>query len=101
MSRTTKHGVLVALALATSAAAQIPDQFTNLKVLPKDIAKGELVSLMREFSGALGVRCGHCHVGESATSLEGFDFAADDKEPKRVARASRLARCGPSPARMR
>ncbi len=77
----------VALILAPAALAQIPDQFTNLKVLPKDIPKRELVSLMRGFAGALGVRCNHCHVGESATSLEGFDFASDDKETKRVARA--------------
>ncbi len=77
----------VGLILTPAAFAQIPDQFTNLKILPKDMPKRELVNLMRDFAGALGVRCNHCHVGESTTSLEGFDFAADDKEHKRVARA--------------
>jgi hypothetical protein len=77
----------VALILVPASLAQIPDQFTNLKVLPKDMPKRELVNLMRDFAGSLGVRCNHCHVGENAATLEGFDFASDDKETKRVARA--------------
>ena len=47
---------------ASVALAQIPDKFTNLKVLPKDIAKRDLVETMRSFSMALGVTCQHCHV---------------------------------------
>ena len=82
-------GLVLALLLAagTPVAAQIPDEFTNLKVLPKEIGKREMVSIMRQFSGALGVRCNHCHVGEDPESLEGYDFASDALEPKRVARA--------------
>jgi tetratricopeptide (TPR) repeat protein len=34
---------------------------------------------------ALGVRCDHCHVEKKAPE-HGFDFAADDKEPKKTAR---------------
>ncbi len=79
--------VLLLFAAIAPAAAQIPDEFTNLKVLPKDISKRELVSIMRDFAGALGVRCKHCHVGENPDSLEGYDFASDEPEPKRVARA--------------
>lgn len=78
-------GALLAFA-AVPAGAQIPDQFTNLKVLPKDIAKRELVGMMRGFATGLGVRCNHCHVGEDPSSLEGYDFASDDKEAKRTAR---------------
>lgn len=78
--------VLGLMLCAGSVAAQIPDKYTNLKVLPKDIDKRQMVDIMRSFSGALGVRCNYCHVGESTTSLEGFDFASDDKEKKRVAR---------------
>ena len=44
------------------AQAQLPDKFTNLKVLPKDISKAELQSTMRGFAFALNVRCEHCHV---------------------------------------
>lgn len=76
----------VLLASLTRPAAQIPEKFTNLQVLPKEIPRGELISRMRSFAGALGVRCGHCHVGKNAETLEGFDFASDEKETKKVAR---------------
>lgn len=72
---------------AAPVAAQIPDEFTNLEVLPKDISKDELVGIMRSFAGGLGVRCNHCHVGESPTDLKGMDFASNEKEEKRIARA--------------
>ena len=80
--------VVTALALApTSVNAQIPDTFTNLKVLPKDIQKPELVRVMRGFSSALGVRCIHCHAGTDAVDLSKVDFASDDKENKVIARS--------------
>ena len=72
---------------AVPAPAQIPDTFTNLKVLPKDISKGELVEVMRGFSGALGVRCTHCHVGSKTGDLREMHFSADDKKEKEIARA--------------
>lgn len=70
---------------ALPVAAQVPDEFTNLKVFPEDIGKRELIGAMRSFSGALGVRCNYCHVGPD--NLEGMDFATDKLETKRVARA--------------
>jgi len=66
--------------------AQVPDKFTNLKVLPKDITKQQLVSTMRGFSFALGVRCEYCHAEKPGGQKSGLDFAADDKEPKKTAR---------------
>jgi tetratricopeptide (TPR) repeat protein len=78
---------VITLAVAGTASAQIPDKFTNLQVLPKDISRAQLTQIMRSFTGALGVRCSHCHVGASPANLDGYDFAADTKEPKRVARA--------------
>jgi tetratricopeptide (TPR) repeat protein len=68
----------------SAAQAQIPDKFTNLQVLPKDISKGDLVRSMRELATELGVRCHHCHVGPE--NLEGMDFAVDTKPTKRAAR---------------
>ena len=65
--------------------AQIPEKFTNLQVLPKEIQRPALVSVMRSFAMELGVRCEHCHVGEG-NDLSKFDFAADTKAPKAVAR---------------
>jgi tetratricopeptide (TPR) repeat protein len=65
-------------------SAQIPDKFTNLKVLPKDIAKEKLLDAMRSFSGALGVECNFCHA-ENENS-RGLDFASDKKTEKDEAR---------------
>jgi len=41
---------------------------------------------MRGFTGALGVRCSYCHVGEEGRPLTTYDFPSDDKRPKQVAR---------------
>ncbi len=78
--------LFVAVALAAPSAAQVPEEFTNLQVLPKDISQRELIDTMRGFCAALDVRCSHCHVGEEGQPLATFDFAADDKHDKRAAR---------------
>lgn len=83
-------GALLLAALAslpaTRLAAQIPDEFTNLKVLPKDITRERLTGIMRGFTQALGVRCSTCHVGEEGLPLATYDFASDDKGTKLKAR---------------
>lgn len=76
-----------ALALvSTPTAAQIPDKFENLRVLPDPISRRELVGIMGGFTRALGVRCSYCHVGEEGKPLSTYDFPADDKYTKRKAR---------------
>ena len=77
--------LIILLTGGTSASAQFPDKFTNLKVLPKEIPKHEMEATMRSFAFALGVRCDHCHVEKKAPE-KGFDFAADDKDAKKTAR---------------
>jgi len=79
---------IAAIAAATGSgepSAQLPTTFTNLQVLPKDIAQRPLIDLMRSFAQGLGVRCEHCHVGEG-NDLSKFDFAADTKPAKATAR---------------
>jgi Photosynthetic reaction centre cytochrome C subunit len=79
----------VAVVTARPAAAQghfPPDSFTNLKVLPKNIPVRTLINTMRGFTEALGVRCPFCHVGREGQPLDSFNFASDEKRPKRVAR---------------
>jgi tetratricopeptide (TPR) repeat protein len=83
--------VLVVAALAFSAEPsagqmQLPDSFTNLKVLPKNISRDDLLATMRGFTEALGVRCGDCHVRKGEGRSARFDFPADDKVMKRRAR---------------
>lgn len=69
-----------------SASAQIPDKFTNLKLLPKNTTKDQLISTMRGFSIGLGVRCNYCHAPVDSTKGRGFDFASDAKNEKLIAR---------------
>lgn len=68
------------------AAAQIPTEFQNLEVLPEDISSDSLVSLMRSFSFATGIRCEGCHVMGENGSFQGAQFHLDDKPAKRQAR---------------
>jgi tetratricopeptide (TPR) repeat protein len=74
----------------TVAEAQVPDTFTNLQVLPKDVSKSDLMTTMKGFTRALGERCVFCHVGDDSQGLRSFDFASDDKKHKTTARAMML-----------
>ena len=60
--------------------------YKNLKVLPQDIPRPQLLGTMKLFSQSLGVRCTFCHVGEEGKPLSTFDFASDAKKEKLVAR---------------
>jgi hypothetical protein len=78
--------LLMLLALSAGTTAQIPDKFTNLQVLPKEIPKADLVSLMRNYAGDLNVRCGFCHTGGDPNTLQGVNFASDENDKKKTAR---------------
>jgi Photosynthetic reaction centre cytochrome C subunit len=73
------------LLAAGSSSAQLPEKFTNLRVLPRDIGKSQLIGVMRGFSFSVGVRCEHCHAAQPDPKA-GLDFASDAKEAKRTAR---------------
>jgi len=62
----------------------IPDTYTNLQVLPKDIKKPDLLPVMKSFSITMDVRCSHCHAVPD--DLSGGDFASDEKPTKVAAR---------------
>jgi hypothetical protein len=70
---------------ARRAPGQLPEKFTNLQVLPKDITPKALVDVMKSFAIELGTRCEHCHVG-AGNDLSKFDFASDAKPEKATAR---------------
>ena len=83
---------IIAIIGMISLAATYPQQkeeepfkAKNLKVLPKDITKVELDSVMNGFKTALGVKCNFCHV-PSKIDPKKMDFAADDKDHKIIAR---------------
>ncbi len=63
-----------------------PDSLINVKVIPKNTPVMQVVGMMRNFAGALGVRCQYCHVGQEGQPLSTFDFAKDEKRTKLTAR---------------
>src|SRR5688572_33466837 len=82
---------LALVLLSTAAAAQPPgkwppDSLVNTHVIPRSTPVIQVVGMMRDFAGGLGVRCQFCHVGDEGMPLEQFDFAVDRKRTKLVAR---------------
>jgi transcriptional regulator of met regulon len=56
--------------------------FKNLKVLPNDISKAQLDTIMHRFNAALGVKCNFCHAFKDGKP----DFPSDEKKEKDIAR---------------
>jgi tetratricopeptide (TPR) repeat protein len=86
-----KGSVLAVLVMvcATSGVAQQwrwPESPKNMKVLPPTMGGRELQRTMSGFTGALGVKCVFCHVGEEGKDFSQFDFASDAKPEKEWAR---------------
>ena len=73
-----------ALAQAPAGGAPAQEEPKNLKVLPKDWTRAQVVAVMQNFNAALGVGCDYCHVQNQGTPP---DFASDDKPEKEAARA--------------
>jgi tetratricopeptide (TPR) repeat protein len=51
------------------------------------MTREQVIGVMKGFTSALGVRCQHCHVARDPADFSTFDFASDEKETKKVARA--------------
>src|SRR5213596_1590175 len=82
---------IAALAAPAALLCQAPGHFPpasliNVKVIPKTTPVMQVVGMMRNFAGALGVRCQFCHVGQEGQPLAQFDFAKDEKRTKLTAR---------------
>lgn len=88
--RTSVIGLgLLVLPLTLSAQAPgrfPPDSLLNTQVIPHNTPVIQVIGMMRNFAGDLGVRCQFCHIGEEGLPLERFDFAKDEKRTKLVAR---------------
>ncbi len=82
--------LLLSLSLVQAPGHWPPDSLVNTKVFPKTTPVMQVVGAMRNITGALGVRCQYCHVGEEGRPLERFDFAKDEKRTKLVARQMML-----------
>jgi hypothetical protein len=92
---TPRLAALALLLVAAPVSGQAPgkwppDSLVNLRVIPKSTPVQQVVGMMRNITGDLGVRCQFCHVGEEGQPLEQFDFASDQKRTKAVARQMML-----------
>ena len=84
-----KYAVISMLAttvvIAVAALPPPKNQYSNLKVLPKDISTKDLSRIMiDDFEDGLGVACGFCHA-EKKDSHQ-LDYASDAKPEKEIAR---------------
>lgn len=58
--------------------------YKNLKVLPRNITREQMDSVMHHFTGSLNVRCSFCHVRNDSTDK--WDFPSDANPHKNKAR---------------
>ncbi len=82
----TALALLLAAAPARAQGRFPPDSLVNLKFFPATMPVRDLINQMRFFTGALGVRCQYCHVGQEGMPLDSFNFRSDDKRTKLTAR---------------
>jgi len=89
MQVSKKFGVLIAMAIVViagiAAVPSPPNEYKNLKVLPKDISTKDLSRIMiDDFEDGLGVSCGFCHA--EARDSHKLDYVSDEKPEKEIAR---------------
>lgn len=59
-------------------------QYKNLTVLPKDITKGQMDSVMHHYTASLNVKCNFCHTFNQ--EKKEMDWASDANKHKQIAR---------------
>jgi hypothetical protein len=88
--RCTRLACMVSLAAAVvshTAASQLPKHPQNLQVLPATLSTDSVFALMLNVADALGVTCGHCHVGGDNATWDSTNFRSDTLTAKPLARA--------------
>ena len=74
----------IALIMMSFAITKDEPRYKNLKVLPKNISKQQMDSVMHHFATSLGVRCNYCH--QYNAEQKSMDFASDAIQKKGTAR---------------
>ncbi len=77
-------GLAFLVTISVAFTADKERRYKNLKVLPKDITKNEMDTIMKHFTMALGVKCNFCHTFN--TEAKAMDFASDANKHKDMAR---------------
>ncbi len=81
-------GCLISVFAFQAFTTRHQPEWKNLKILPQDISKDGLDSVMHQFTASLGVKCNYCHAGNPAEHR--MDFASDEKPEKQIARKMML-----------
>ena len=79
--------IIVGFALMVSVSLAFTKDdpgYKNLQILPKDITRQQMDSVMHHFNEALSVRCNFCHVRNDSANR--MDFASDANPHKHKAR---------------
>jgi hypothetical protein len=77
-------GLVLMIAASLAFMGHEEPRYKNLKVLPKNITREQMDSVMHHFTASLNVKCNFCHV-RTADNKE-WNFAADDNKHKLIAR---------------
>lgn len=70
--------------VASADIAEPASAPTNLQVLPAQLSRASLRSLMKQYERALGVSCNYCHVEDRDSGY--IDYASDENPRKHTAR---------------
>ncbi|MEP7231767.1 MAG: c-type cytochrome [Ginsengibacter sp.] len=81
-------GCIICVMLFQAFTISKAPKYMNLQILPEDISKNDLDSVMHHFTQSLGVKCNFCHVWNNDSKK--MDFATDDKPEKNIARKMML-----------
>jgi hypothetical protein len=76
--------LMISISLAFTETKHDDPIYKNLKILPKNITKEQMDSVMHHFENSLGVGCGYCHVRNDSTRKT--DFVSDANPHKNKAR---------------
>ena len=85
-----KHTLFVSLLLVAFVSMSFiitrdEPLYKNLKILPKNITKLQMDSVMKSFTVALGVKCNFCHVRLN-DEKQSWNFPSDSNKHKNIAR---------------
>jgi hypothetical protein len=69
--------------MARADGAAEPGPPTNLQVLPAQLSRASVRSLMKQYERALGVSCSYCHVEDRDSGV--IDYASDENPRKHTA----------------
>lgn len=76
--------VAISCAVTNQAVTKANPQYKNLKVLPKDITKEQMDSVMHHYTASLNVKCNFCHVRNE--EKKEWDWASDENKHKLITR---------------